>query len=95
MLAKTLSIFDNIMLMGDFNINFKNKQDSSVEKLNNFYDTFSLTNLAGDHTCFTKVHKSSIDLVLTNQKSSFQLTQATKTGITSDIHLLRSTFIKS
>lgn len=33
------------MLIGDFNIDFKNKKDSNLEKLNNFYDTFSLTNL--------------------------------------------------
>ena len=33
------------MLIGDFNIDFKNKKDSNLEKLNNFYDTFSLTKL--------------------------------------------------
>ena len=33
------------MFMGDFNIDFKNKKNSNLEKLNNFYDIFSLTNL--------------------------------------------------
>ena len=31
--------------MGDFNFNFKKKKDSNFEKLNKFYDTFSLTNV--------------------------------------------------
>ena len=33
------------MLMGDFNFDFKKKKDSNFEKLNKFYDTFSLLNL--------------------------------------------------
>ena len=33
------------MLMGDFNIDFRNKKDSNLEKLNNFCDTFGLKNL--------------------------------------------------
>ena len=67
--------------MGDFNIDFKNKEDFNLEKLNNFCDIFSPTNQVECHTCFTKTHKTSIDLLLTNRKSSFQLTQATETGI--------------
>ena len=54
------------MLMGDFNIDFKNKKDSNLEKLHNFCDTFSLTNLVEGDTCFTKTHKSSTRLLLTN-----------------------------
>ena len=60
--------------MGDFNIDFKNKEDFNLEKLNNFCDIFSPTNQVECHTCFTKTHKTSIDLLLTNRKSSFQLT---------------------
>ena len=33
------------MFMGDFNIDFKNRKDSNLEKLNNFCDTFSHSNL--------------------------------------------------
>ena len=43
---------------------------------------------------FYKNHKSSIDLVLTNRSSSFQLTQATETEIR-DVHLIVSTFMKA
>ena len=70
-LNKNLSIFDNIMVVGDFNIDFKNKEDPKLEKRNNLYDIYSLENLVESHNCFTKTHKSSIDLLLTNQKSSF------------------------
>ena len=69
-LIKNLSIFDNIMVVGDFNIDFKNKEDPNLEKRNNLYDIYSLENLVESHNCFTKAHKSSIDLLLTNQKSS-------------------------
>ena len=56
-LNKNLSIFDNIMLMGDFNIDFNNKKDSNFEMFKNFCDTFSLTNLVEGHICFTKTNK--------------------------------------
>ena len=45
------------MLMGDFNIDFKNKKDSNLEMLNNFFNTFSFINLVECHTCFAKTHK--------------------------------------
>ena len=47
--------------MDDFNIDFKNTKDSKVEKRNNLCHPFNLTNLVEGHTCFTNVHKSSID----------------------------------
>ena len=39
------------------------------------------------HTCVTKAHKISIDLLLTNRKFSFQLTHGKETGI-KDVHFL-------
>ena len=50
--------------------------------------------LAESHTCFAKTHKYSIDLVLTNQKYSFQLIQTTETGI-SDVRVLVPTFVNT
>ena len=46
------------------------------------------------YTCSTKIHKSSIDVILTNKEDSFQLTKMTETGA-SDVHLLISTFMKA
>ena len=45
-------------------------------------------------SCFTKSHKSLIDLFLTKKPLSFQKTHITETGL-SDYHKLISTFFKS
>ena len=47
------------MVMIDFNIDFKSKKDSNIEKLTNICATLSLANLVEGHNCFTKTHKSS------------------------------------
>ena len=80
--------------MGDFNIDVKEVTNQSLEKLNTFCETFGLSNLVKGYTCYSKTRKLSIDLILTNKTSSFQLTKATETGI-SDIHLLISTYMKT
>ena len=53
-----------------------------------------MSNLVEDYPSFTKTHKSSIKLILTNKEHSFQLTKATDSGV-SDFHLLISTFTKA
>ena len=79
--------------MGDFNIDFKNK-GAGFDKLSEMYDTFNLTNLIKSETCYTKNHKSLIDLLFTNKPLSFQKTHVAETGL-SDYHKLISTFFKS
>ena len=53
-----------------------------------------MTNLATSPTCFTKTHKSTIDLILTNKENCSQKTKVTETGL-SDFHKLISTFLRS
>ena len=79
--------------MGDFNIDFKNK-GAGFDKLSEMYDTFNLTILIKSETCYTKNHKSLIDLFFTSKPLSFQKTHVTETGL-SDYHKLISTFLKS
>ena len=79
--------------MGGFNIDVKDKTNTNFDKFSEFCCTFSLSNLIKDYTSFTKTHKSSMDLILTNKEHSFQLTMTTETGV-SDVHLLVSIFIK-
>ena len=62
-----------------------------INKLDEFCDLFNLTNLITSPTCFTKTHKSAIELILTNKESCFQKTEVTETGL-SDFHKLISTF---
>ena len=53
-----------------------------------------MLNLVKDYTCFTKTHKSSIDLILTKKEHSFQRTKTTETGV-SENRFLISTFMKA
>ena len=69
---------------------FKNK-GAGFDKLSAMSDT--LTNLIKSETCYTKNHKSLIDLFFTNKPLSFQKTYVNKTG-SSDYHKLISTFFK-
>ena len=80
--------------MGDFNIDMKEATNQSLEKLNTFCETFGLSNLVKGNTCYSRTHKSSVYLILTNKASSFQLTKTTETDI-SDEHLLISTYMKT
>ena len=59
--------------MGDFNIDVT-KKGIEFDKLDEFCDLFNLTNLATSPTCFTKTHKSTIDLILTNKENCSQKT---------------------
>ena len=79
LLNKNLSKYDNVIIMDDFNIDVKDKTNPHFDKFFESCDTFSLPNLIKDYTCFTKSHKSSIDLIVTNKEHSFQLTK--KTGV--------------
>ena len=80
--------------MGDFNIDIKKENSTAYDKLEEFCDTFNLTNLVKSETCFMNNHKSTIDLILTNKSRSFQITNVTETGV-SDCHKLTTTFMKS
>ena len=60
-LTKVTSIYENIIVMGDFNIDTKCKGVGS-NNLCNFGDLFYLTNIVKSDTCFTKTHTSLIDL---------------------------------
>ena len=67
LLNKYLSKYDNVTIMGDFNIDVKDKTNLNFDKFSEFCDTFSMSNLVKVYTCFTKTHKSSIDLILTKK----------------------------
>ena len=77
--------------MGVFNIDLKIR-GFGFNKLDQFCDLFNLTNLIKTETCFTKSHKSLIDLFLTKKPLSFQKTHVTETGL-SDYHKLILPFL--
>ena len=91
--CKALNTYDNIIVMGDFNIDINKDDAIGYYKLDVFCDTLNLTNLVKSETCYTNNHKSTIDLFLTNEPGSFQFTSVTETGL-SNYHRLITTFIK-
>ena len=62
----------NTGVIRDFNIDVKYKTSPNFDKFSGFCDTFSMLNVVKDYICFTKTHKSSIDVTLTNKEHSFQ-----------------------
>ena len=85
-LSKAILKYQNIIIVGDFNIDLKIK-GFGFNKRDKFCDLFNLTNFIKTETCFTKSHKSLINLFLTNKPLSFQKKHVTETGL-SDYHKL-------
>ena len=68
------SIYDNHIILGDFNMEPKNP------KLTSFMNSFNLYNLIKSNTCF-KGSGSCIDLILTNRKYCFKHTSTFEKGL--------------
>ena len=79
--------YENIILIGDFNC------EVGEDAISAFMDDYNLTNLVRCPTCFKSGNPRSIDLILTNRKSSFQNTVAIETGL-SDFHAMVVTVLK-
>ena len=63
--------------MGDFSITIKKENSITYNKLEEFRETFNLTNLVKSKTCFVSKHKSTIVLILIHNLRSFQITNVT------------------
>ena len=97
-LNKALNEYDNLFLTGDLNINTLRPTSDSCNHLSDLNDSFSLTNLVTDSTCFKSNKGSLIDLMLTNKPKSFYKSHSFVTGL-SDYHklvvsILRTSFQK-
>ena len=80
--------YDNFLLIGDFNCTQEEKC------MIDFCETHNLENLIKVPTCFKNpMNPSSIDVILTNRKNSFQNTMAIETGL-SDHHKMTLTALK-
>ena len=80
--------YDNIFLLGDFNLEF------SGPCLNDFFDIYKFKNLVKEPTCYKNPdNPSCIDLFLTNTPRTFQCTTTIETDI-SDFHKLVVTILK-
>ena len=61
-------------------------------KLQDFMDAFCLENLSKEPTCFKSTVPTTIDLIVTNQKSLFMKLSACESGL-SDYHKLTTTIL--
>ena len=93
-LNSALDKYENVIIMGDINIDTHDIHHPGNTKLISFCDVYGLSNLVKDKTCYTKGRSSSIDVLLTNKPRCFQNTTVFETGL-SDFHGLVSTLMKT
>ena len=93
-LDQAVATYNEIILMGDINIDSHDPKSVGYKELSNFLDSYSLKNLIKVKTCFSKEHESSIDVILTNNPRIFYNTFAFELGI-SDCHKFIGTFLRT
>ena len=81
---RAINTYDNVVSMGDININTQDHQSQGINKLFEFCDIFGLQNLMKSST---KTSSTMIDVILTNRERSFRHSKTVETGI-SDFHKL-------
>ena len=87
-LDKFLPQYENLLLLGDFN------SEMAEDDMKNFCETYNLTNLITDPTCFKSVENPScIDVMLTNRNLCFENSMTIETGL-SDFHKMTVTVMK-
>ena len=82
------SNYDNVLILGDFNM------DTSNKLLIPFLESQQLYSLNKNPTCFKSVNGNCIDLLLTNKNRSFKHTNVFETGM-SDHHLMIYTMFRT
>ena len=86
---KNLVSHENFLIIGDFN------SPCSESAMKEFCEIYDLENLIKKPTCYKNPkNPSSIDVILTNKKSSFQNSMTIETGL-SDCHKLTVTVLKT
>ena len=80
--------YENLLLLGDFNVTMTEKP------LEDFCELYNFTNLINEPTCFKNPRNpSSIDVMLTNRPGNFESSITVETGL-SDHHKMTITVLK-
>ena len=79
-LSLIVNKYGNILLAGDVNINLLDPNSDTKNHFSGLRDTFALTNLVKDKTCFKNKVGTLLDVILTNRPNSFRKTVTTETG---------------
>ena len=80
--------YENLILIGDFNLSSENQH------LDALIQSYNLNNLINKPRCFQPNTPTCIDLIITNKKNLFKLSNTFGTGISSH-HKLVSNILKS
>ena len=70
-LNRAVSKYDNIIIMGDFNIDIDDQKITGFGEPKTLMVMFDLTNLIKTKTCITWGHESLLDIILTNKPNHF------------------------
>ena len=92
-LSKAFDKYQNIVLIGDLNIDVNIQNHDTNHFLSDLYDSFDLTNMVKEKTCFMSQLGSSIDIISTNKPKSFFKSYTIETGL-SDHHKMIITFLR-
>ena len=84
-LSLIINEYEIVIVAGDLNIDLSNTKTLSENHVSDLRDTFALTNLVKQKTCFKTVRGTLLDVILTNKPNCFQKTSAFETGL-SDFH---------
>ena len=85
--------YENVVLMGDINIDTSEEKAIGMTKLSEFCDIFDLVNLSTGGACETLNSSTSLDVIFTNKKRSFKNSGTIETGI-SDLHKMTITTMR-
>ena len=84
-----LPLYDNVIIMGDFN------SEPHEFDMSEFCAIYGLKNMVNEPTCFKSKEKPScVDLILTNKFRNFQSTVTIESGL-SDFHKMTVTILKT
>ena len=84
-LNQCVNKYDNVVVMGDLNIDMSDKRKDNNNFPSDLCGTVSLQNIITGKTCHKSSVRTSIDTMLTNRPRSFHKTSIFETGI-SDHH---------
>ena len=93
-LSKAVNSYENLIVIGDLNIDVSDPVKDGNNYLSDFVDTFSLSNLINRKTCHKNVSGTTIDIMLTNKPHCFQKTSTVVTGL-SDFHKMIISCLKT
>ena len=93
-LDQILDSYENIVIIGDININSLDKTSAKFRHLSDFCDSYDMKNLIKEPTCFQSETPTSIDIILTNKPGCFMHTKSVVNGL-SDYHSLVMTMSKA